>query len=192
MNIASRLEALSQPNGITVSKVIYDYVKGKTGYEFNDIGIQKIKKNEFHAFDLILNVSQKRKIRKPYLNFKFVSTVSFVLLLLIGFFSYISFQNTSNVIPPLENRISMLILPVEIKTENKDLEVLASGLNDQLSITLGVYDELYLFDTTSVEYFIENKISNNDLYQKQGVNYLLAGNLQSICLLYTSPSPRDP
>ena len=32
VNIASRLEALSQPNGITVSKVIYDYVKGKTGY----------------------------------------------------------------------------------------------------------------------------------------------------------------
>ncbi len=180
VNIASRLEALSQPNGITVSKVIYDYVKGKTGYEFNDIGIQKIKKNEFHAFDLILNASQKRKIRKSYLNLKFVSTVSFVLLLLIGFFGYISFQNTSNVIPPLENRISLLILPVEIKTENKDLEVLASGLNDQLSITLGVYEELYLFDTTSVEYFIENKISNNDLYQKQGVNYLLAGNLQSI------------
>ena len=74
----------------------------------------------------------------------------------------------------------MLILPVDLKTENKDLEVLASGLNDQLSITLGVYDELYLFDTTSVEYFIENKISNNDLYQKQGVNYLLGGNLQSI------------
>ena len=127
-----------------------------------------------------MNVSQKRKIRKPYLNLKFVSTVSFVLLLLIGFFGYFSFQNTSNVIPSLENRISLLILPVEIKTENKDLEVLASGLNDQLSITLGVYDELYLFDTTSVEYFIENKISNNDLYQKQGVNYLLAGNLQSI------------
>ena len=77
-------------------------------------------------------------------------------------------------------RISLLIVPVELKTENKDLEVLASGLNDQLSITLGVYEELYLFDTTSVEYFIENKISNNDLYQKQGVNYLLAGNLQSI------------
>ena len=129
VNIASRLEALSQPNGITVSKVIYDYVKGKTGYEFNDIGIQKIKKNEFHAFDLILNVSQKRKVRKSYLNLKFVSTVSFVLLLLIGFFGYFSFQNTSNVIPPLENRISLLILPVEIKTENKDLEVLASGLN---------------------------------------------------------------
>ena len=29
VNIAARLEALAQTNGITVSKVIYDYVKGK-------------------------------------------------------------------------------------------------------------------------------------------------------------------
>ena len=179
MNIASRLEALSQPNGITVSKVIYDYVKGKTGYEFNDIGIQKIKKNEFHAFDLILNISQKEKFVN-LIKFKSLFNCIICPFIIDWFFGYFSFQNTSNVIPSLENRISLLILPVEIKTENKDLEVLASGLNDQLSITLGVYDELYLFDTTSVEYFIENKISNNDLYQKQGVNYLLAGNLQSI------------
>ena len=43
VNIAARLEALAQINGITVSKVIYDFVKGKTQFEFNDIGIQKIK-----------------------------------------------------------------------------------------------------------------------------------------------------
>ena len=32
VNIAARLEALAQTNGITVSKVIYDFVKGKTNY----------------------------------------------------------------------------------------------------------------------------------------------------------------
>ena len=43
VNIAARLEALAQPGGIALSKVIYDYVKGKTEYEFNDLGIQKVK-----------------------------------------------------------------------------------------------------------------------------------------------------
>ena len=33
VNIAARLEALAQSGGITISKVIYDYVKGKTQYE---------------------------------------------------------------------------------------------------------------------------------------------------------------
>ena len=49
VNIAARLEALAQTNGITISKVIYDYVKGKTKYEFNDLGLQKIKQNEKQA-----------------------------------------------------------------------------------------------------------------------------------------------
>ena len=53
VNIAARLEALAQSGGITISKVIYDYVKSKTQYEFNDLGLQKIKQNEFHAFDLL-------------------------------------------------------------------------------------------------------------------------------------------
>ena len=54
INIAARLEALAQANGITVSKGIYDFIKGKTNFEFNDIGFQKVKQNEFHAYDLLL------------------------------------------------------------------------------------------------------------------------------------------
>ena len=48
-NYAARVEVLAQTNGITVSKGIYDFVKGKTNFAFNDIGIQKVKQNEFHA-----------------------------------------------------------------------------------------------------------------------------------------------
>ena len=47
VNIAARLEALAQTNGVTISKNIYDLVKTKTSYSYNDLGIQKIKKNEF-------------------------------------------------------------------------------------------------------------------------------------------------
>ena len=65
VNIAARLEALAQTNGITVSKGIYDFVKGKTNFEFNDIGIQKVKQNEFHAYDLLLkNVKIRAKNNK--------------------------------------------------------------------------------------------------------------------------------
>ena len=54
VNIAARLEALSQPNGVSVSKSIHDLVAPKTNLTFGDLGIQKIKENEFHAFDLIM------------------------------------------------------------------------------------------------------------------------------------------
>ena len=63
VNIAARLEALAQTGGVTISKVIYDFVKGKTAYEFYDLGLQKVKQNEFHAFDLLMEPSQKRRIK---------------------------------------------------------------------------------------------------------------------------------
>ena len=61
VNIAARLEALAQTGGITLSKSVYDFVKGKTFHEFNDIGLQKVKQNEFHAYDLILDGLETRK-----------------------------------------------------------------------------------------------------------------------------------
>jgi len=91
VNIAARLEALAQTNGITISKVIYDYVKGKTKYKFNDLGLQKVKQNEFHAYDLLLETSQKRKIKndRPVSRF-FMATVFAFLIGLGGYFYLIS------------------------------------------------------------------------------------------------------
>ena len=91
VNIAARLEALAQTNGITVSKVIYDYVKGKTKYDFNDLGIQKVKQNEFHAYDLLLDPSQKRTIKRDRTYLKFlISSICFVLLALGGYLIFVS------------------------------------------------------------------------------------------------------
>ena len=55
VNIAARLEALAQTSGISISKVIYDFVKGKPKYEFHNLGVQKVKQNDFHAFDILLD-----------------------------------------------------------------------------------------------------------------------------------------
>ena len=63
VNIAARLEALAQPNGISISKSVYDLVVPKTKMTFNDLGVQKVKQNEFHAFDILLDPSQKRTLK---------------------------------------------------------------------------------------------------------------------------------
>ena len=64
VNIAARLEALAQPSGITISKSIFDLVKEKVNLSFNDLGLQTVKENEFHAYDILLSKSQKRTLRK--------------------------------------------------------------------------------------------------------------------------------
>ena len=89
VNIAARLEALAQSGGITISKVIYDFVKGKTQYEFNDLGLQKVKLNEFHAYDLLLDQSQKRKIKSGRETNPVIIGLSVTLvILLVATFAY--------------------------------------------------------------------------------------------------------
>ena len=63
VNIAARLEALAQPNGISISKSIYELIYKKKSLEFNDLGIQQIKENRFHVYDIVLEPSQKRNLK---------------------------------------------------------------------------------------------------------------------------------
>ena len=52
VNVAARLEALSQPDGVSLSKSILDFVNKKTELDFHDLGEQKVKNTTIHAFDL--------------------------------------------------------------------------------------------------------------------------------------------
>ena len=53
VNIAARLEALAKPNGICLSRNIYELVKTKTSFSFSDLGEKKMKNTTVHAFDII-------------------------------------------------------------------------------------------------------------------------------------------
>src|SRR6516165_5521563 len=43
VNVAARLEALAEPGGIMVSRVVHDQVQDKLGFEFDDMGEQAVK-----------------------------------------------------------------------------------------------------------------------------------------------------
>ena len=56
VNVAARLEALSQPGGVCLSKSILDFVNKKTELVFNNLGEQKVKiQQSMHMTSLILN-----------------------------------------------------------------------------------------------------------------------------------------
>ena len=87
VNIAARLEALAQPNGISISKSVYDLVVPKTKMTFNDLGVQKVKQNEFHAFDILLDPSQKRTLKTKSNSMILIlgAVASFLTIVTLGF-----------------------------------------------------------------------------------------------------------
>jgi adenylate cyclase len=43
VNVAARLEALAEPGGICISRMVRDHIRGKLAYQFDDMGEQSVK-----------------------------------------------------------------------------------------------------------------------------------------------------
>ena len=62
VNNAARLEVLSQPGGVSLSKAIYDFVNKKVEFKFTDLGTQKLKNTVLHAYDVIIEGLEQRAL----------------------------------------------------------------------------------------------------------------------------------
>ena len=132
VNIAARLEALAQPGGITIAKNVYDLVAKKTKYEFNDLGEQKVKENTFHAYDLLLDPSQKRKLKTESSKAKLIGLVGgaiaavFIGLFFTGIFETEKKLDTSKIV----------VLPFKSLSDTKKEKLLALGISQDLGSKL--------------------------------------------------------
>jgi adenylate cyclase len=183
VNIAARLEALAQTNGITVSKVIYDYVKGKTKYDFNDLGIQKVKQNEFHAFDLLLEPSQKRTIKRDRTFLKLlISSICVVLLALGGYVVSVSQNANEQVSNETNSKAVVSSLPVILVYPFDDLG--ASATTDDLSpaFTESLISSLSRYSRISVlssSTSMDAKAKDPFIKEKYNADYVVRGSIQT-------------
>ena len=51
-------------SGISISKDVYEQVKTKSNFQYNDLGFQKVKENYFHAYDIVLKPFQRRDLTR--------------------------------------------------------------------------------------------------------------------------------
>ena len=191
VNIAARLEALAQTNGITVSKVIYDYVKGKTKYEFNDLGLQKIKRNEFHAFDVLVENVQKRRIKKSVFNspnlILIIIVAALMVFMLFATFWYFELlkpatdQSTS--VSNNKNTSSLpMVLVRKIKTVGsyENTVGLGAGFTESMIATISKYNGLKIFSSNTSFYVAEKNLNNQQLMDQYNVDYTIEGTLQTL------------
>jgi class 3 adenylate cyclase/TolB-like protein len=179
VNIAARLEALAQSGGITISKSVYDYVKGKTKFEFNDLGIQKVKQNEFHAFDILLSPSQKRTLRTNSGSMiPIIGAVAAVLL--VGVFYFTFFQNISDKSKPIisADKQSILIMDFENLTKDENNGFLVTGITTSIRSVLNNTESVKVPPSSTTNFIAKNKYDNTQIYEKYGFDFILRGNVQ--------------
>ena len=191
VNIAARLEALSQTNGITISKVIYDFIKGKTKYEFNDLGVQKVKQNEFHAFDLLVEPSQKRRIKKSVFNspnlILNLMVAALLVLMVFGTSWYFELINTAAdqstlVSNDKKNSSLPMVLVRKIKTVGgyENTVGIGTGFTESMIATISKYNGLKIFSSNTSFYVAEKNLNNQQLMDKYNVDYTIEGTIQTL------------
>ena len=178
VNVAARLEQLSQPNGITISKSIYDYIEGKLDLKIQDLGIQQVKKNKFHAFDILLDPAQKRDLKKKKYNLKITSVVALFLLLFgVAYYQTTSNDETPETIITKSDRPSILVLPFK-NLSASDNEFVASGITDTLISTLSNYEQLLVQSRNTSDFVSKNKFSDKEILANYKTQYVISGSVQ--------------
>ncbi len=185
VNIAARLEALAQPNGISISKPVYDFVNGKTGLVFNDLGIQQVKENKFHVYDVLLDGLQKRRLPKPLSSRKPIITAGISLLgICIGAFWFtqqITEKDSTKTMDfafELPSKPSIAVMPFANLSDDENKGYIGSGLTQNITNALSRSSEIFVISNSSAKQIFSQTTNALDISIALGVQFLLTGSVQ--------------
>ena len=179
VNIAARLEALAQPNGISISKSVYDFVVPKTKITFNDLGVQKVKQNEFHAFDILIDPSQKRSIKiRSKISKTIVSSVVVIAILLVGLISFQFYSNSEDVSGSTsEHKKVLLVLPFQNLANSTEHNFISESMLDLFVGGLSGYKDLKVLSKNTSLLVAKKNLQIKELIKSYNVKYVLRGSV---------------
>ena len=155
VNVAARLEALSQPGGVCLSKSIMDFVNKKTELLFNDLGEQKVKNTLVHAFDLENPDLEKRSIIDE--NTAAAASAKIV----------------EGSVPP-----TIAVIPFVNLSTDPEQEFFADGITED---TISYFSKSKTFPVVSINSVMKYKNSKEatkDIAKDLNANYLVQGSIR--------------
>ena len=145
VNIAARLEALAQPNGVCLSRSVHEFINKKMDFLFNDLGEQTVKDNKFHAFDVVIDDSHKRTVKtKSKSQVPLIAAIVGILVLGIGGFFYYKNSIQDNVKKSISSsdRPAILVMPFANQSGKKENDYIGNGMTSHLITTLSQHEQL--------------------------------------------------
>ena len=183
VNIAARLEALAQPNGVCLSRSVHEFINKKMDFLFNDLGEQTVKDNKFHAFDVVIDDSQKRTIKtKSKSKVPLIAAIIGILVLSIG--GYVYYMHSINDTGQKDKKVviadkpTILVLSFKNSSGDPSKDFISAGIKDSIITTLSNYTQLVVQSTNTTDYIEQNKLPDQKIAADYGVQYKLIGAYQ--------------
>jgi len=181
VNIAARLEALAQPNGVCLSRSVHEFINKKMDFLFNDLGEQTVKDNKFHAFDVVIDDSHKRTVKtKAKSQMPLFAAIVGILVLGIGGFFYYKNSIQDNVKKSISSsdRPAILVMPFANQSGKKENDYIGNGMTSHLITTLSQHEQLLVLGKSTGEYVQKNQVPDEEIKNKYGAQFVLGGGIQ--------------
>jgi adenylate cyclase len=195
VNVAARLEALADPGGICVSRMVRDQVRDKLALSFEDMGEQQVKNiaRPVRAYRVVTDAgvrvaattAQRRRRWTP--RRAIVASIAAVVLLAAGAAAfwrlYPPYQAPSAAgapaaPPALPDKPSIAVLPFANLSGDPAQDYLADGLTDNLVDALAQNPGLFVIARNATLDYRGKAVAPRAAAKDLGVRYVLEGSLQ--------------
>jgi adenylate cyclase len=151
VNIAARLEALAEPGGICVSRVVRDQVRDRLDFVFEDLGEQQVKNiarpvRVYRVRDLATSIERPLRAAPQSL--------------------------------PLPDTPSVAVLPFESMRGDPEQEFFADGIAEDVITALSRYPSLFVIARNSSFTYKGRAVEVKQIGRELGVRYVLEGSLR--------------
>ena len=203
VNIAARLEALAEPGGICISRVVRDQIRDKLPYKFDDLGEQSVKNiarpvraYAMSAADAALTslaiaaehpASPRRNLRLP------VIAAGAVVAVVLGTAVWWAWPQATTpaiavpaVIPQAAPaiagapapRLSIVVLPFANLSDDREQEYFADGVTDDLTTDLSRISGSFVIARNTSFTYKGKPIDAKQIGRELGVRYVLEGSVR--------------
>ena len=151
VNIAARLEGLSEPGGLCISDVVHQNIQGKIDLEWEDLGEQTLKNME-------------RKVRAWHWLDEARQD---------GYEPRVAAKS-----PPLPDKPSIAVLPFTNMSGDPEQEYFSDGITEDIITELSRFRELFVIARNSCFSYKGKSVKVQDIGRDLGVSYVVEGSVR--------------
>ena len=180
VNIASRIQSLTDPGGIYISESVYKTIEGKTKTEVKDFGEVRLKNIRYpqRIFALIHEGLPYPKYKPPMqkgqaMKFGILSILIVAILVWAGIRAFTSEGTTTT-----GKRTSIAVLPFDSFTaDTEDQDFLTDGLHDAVISKLSQITDLRVISRTSTLRYKDSDMTIPEIAEELKVDNILEASL---------------
>ncbi len=194
VNIAARLEGLSEPGGICISKTAFDHIESKLPYGYEFLGDQTVKNisRPVGAYRVLMEprvtVAEMPKEEKPAPVKRMPMMIGFVAVLVVAI-SLLVWQiyirrpsiepaAVDKMAHPLPDKPSIAVLPFSNLSGDPEQEYFCDGMTEDLITDLSKISGIFVIARNSTFVYKGKAVKIKQVAEELGVRYVLEGSVR--------------